>query len=120
MFTLFFTIELVMRYCASRQNDQPFLSDPYVWFDVIAIIPFYVIVLVCFGNPFSESCDLRSAWLINVLQATKILRIFKISRVRLLSRIPRSLWLRARERGNGFALLHLVSSLRAGCFFCIW
>ena len=82
VFTLFFTVELLMRYCATRQTDTPFWPDPYVWFDFVAIMPFYLICLICVGNPFSDDCDLRSEWSINVLQAFKILRVFKISRVR--------------------------------------
>lgn len=82
VFTAFFTTELALRYLATRETDTPFWSDVYVWFDIIAIIPFYFMVLACFGNPFSASCDLGDNFFISVLQATRILRVFKISRVR--------------------------------------
>ena len=81
VFTLYFTLELVLRYLATRTTGKTFLADPYVWFDIVAILPFYVVVMVCVGNPFSDSCDLRDKFFINVLQGTKILRVFKISRV---------------------------------------
>lgn len=55
-----------------------------MWFDIIAIIPFYVVVMICISggnNPFTGECNTRESMIINALQALKILRIFKMSRV---------------------------------------
>lgn len=84
IFTLFFTLEVVLRYRATRATQEAFWTDTYVWFDIIAIIPFYVVVMICISggnNPFTGECNTRASMIINALQALKILRIFKMSRV---------------------------------------
>lgn len=79
VFTVFFTVELLARYVASRRSRSTFWSDPLIWVDIVSIVPFYTILLACRGDPFSQ-CSVRDAWYIRWLQAVKILRIFKISR----------------------------------------
>lgn len=86
LFTLLFTLEVIIRYFGSRQNSQSFWGDPLIWVDIVSIVPFVAVFILCEGNPMSDACTdewtgARSLWYIELLTAFKIVRIFKISRV---------------------------------------
>lgn len=85
-FTVTFTLELTFRYVAAVQTRalRKFICDPLIWVDIVSIVPFYIMALWCAAegsSPFGEWCgEVRHHTSLRILQAMKILRVFKLFR----------------------------------------
>jgi len=86
VFTGLFTLEIVLRFIAANRigNGRSFWKGYIVWIDVVSVIPFYILTVWCATNgssPWGNECgDIRSRGVLRVLQAVKMLRVFKLVR----------------------------------------
>lgn len=83
-FSSIFTVEVILRGIAAKREGpiamRLYWRDYLVWIDIMSVVPFYLSLALCSFEPLGEQCDARSLWYIRVLQAIKVLRVFKLSR----------------------------------------
>lgn len=74
-FVIIFTIEFILRFWSTPQTTKEFLTEPLNIIDVVAILPFYIeLVMVMLLNMGSLGIDLR------FLRALRLVRMVKMGR----------------------------------------
>ena len=63
VFTVLFTVEVVMHYFGHLQNNSAFWTDPLIWVDLASIAPFVVVFIMCEARPWdTDHCNARNLW----------------------------------------------------------